>query len=106
MELDEEQPGFVADVIESFFRNADESIARMREASSNGDLAALHAGAHMIRGRSQQLGVRGLGEPCIEIEQCQAVPPTSALVEKLEGDLEAARDVLMGLAERALDAAS
>ncbi|MFW2389295.1 MAG: ATP-binding protein, partial [Polyangiales bacterium] len=36
LDLDEEQPGFVAEVIESFFRNADENITRMKEASGKG----------------------------------------------------------------------
>jgi len=106
LDLDEEQPGFVAEVVESFFRSADENIARMKEAIGKGDLPAIRSAAHMVRGSSQQLGVRDLGDICLELEQCKAVADVGALIERLEANLEAARDSLTSLAERALEAAS
>jgi hypothetical protein len=60
----------------------------------------------MVRGSSQQLGVRDLGDTCLEIEQCKAVTDVGAHIERLEANLEAARDSLTSLAERALEAAS
>jgi len=106
MELEEEEPGFICDVIESFFRTSEESIARMKTAIDNGDLKTLRAAAHMVRGSSQQLGARRVGATCSKLEKLDALEEARAIVSVLEHDLEGAREALTGLADRALDAAS
>ncbi len=106
LELEQEEPGFLCDVIDSFFRTADDSIARMKAAILEEDVRALRAAAHMVRGSSQQLGVRRFGTTCRKLEQLESVEEAEALLVELEGDLEGAREALTGLADRALDAAS
>jgi CheY-like chemotaxis protein/HPt (histidine-containing phosphotransfer) domain-containing protein len=106
LELDEEDPGFVSDVIQSFFHNAEENVARMKAAVENGDLKALHLAAHLIRGSSQQLGASRLGATSSKIETTQSIAEAAALLDAVESDLDGAREALTALADRALDAAS
>jgi CheY-like chemotaxis protein/HPt (histidine-containing phosphotransfer) domain-containing protein len=106
LDLDEEAPGFISDVIDSFFRNSEESVARMKAALENGDLDAVHAAAHMIRGSSQQLGACRLGATCFEVEKTTTVEDARSILGTVESDLEGARHALTSIAERALDAAS
>ena len=106
LELEEEEPGFISDVIESFFHTAEESIARMKQAIEKDDLKTLRAAAHMVRGSSQQLGARRFGATCFKLEKTATVEDARPIVSDLERDLEGARDALTGLADRALDAAS
>jgi len=106
LELEEEEPGFVCDVVDSFFRTAEESIARMKTAIENDDIKTLRAAAHMVRGSSQQLGARRLGSTCFKLEKITTLDDASAIVNALEHDLEGAREALTNLADRALDAAS
>lgn len=106
LELEEEEPGFLCEVIESFFMTAEESIVRMKDAIQSGDLSSLRAAAHMVRGSSQQLGARRFGATCAKLESIDAVPDAAPIVRDLEHDLEGARVALTGLADRALDAAS
>ena len=106
LELEEEEPGFLCDVIQSFFSTAEESIARMKNAIGSGDLESLHAAAHMIRGSGEQLGARRLGATCLALENVTAIEHAGSVVSDLERHLESAREALTGLADRALDAAS
>ncbi len=106
LELEEEDPGFLCEVIDSFFTTAEESIAQMRNAIERGDLKALRAAAHMVRGSSQQLGVRRFGATCLELENVASAEDAGSIILELERDLEGAREALTGLADRALDAAS
>ena len=106
LELEEEEPGFISDVIESFLQTAEESIARMKAAIDAGDLKAMRAAAHMVRGSSQQLGARRFGVTCFKLEKTDDLETAGSIVSDLEHDLEGARKVLTGLADRALDAAS
>jgi len=106
LDLDEEEPGFISDVIDSFFRNAEESVARMKAAIENGDLDVLHSAAHMMRGSSQQLGARRLGATCREVEETTTMKDAKSILATVESELEGARRALTNIAERALDAAS
>jgi signal transduction histidine kinase/DNA-binding response OmpR family regulator len=106
LELEEEEPGFLCEVIDSFFITAEESIMRMKDAIGNGDLSALRAAAHMVRGSSQQLGARRFGATCGKLETVAVVSDAAPIVRELEDDLEGAREALTSLADRALDAAS
>jgi HPt (histidine-containing phosphotransfer) domain-containing protein len=106
LDLDEEEPGFISDVIDSFFRNADEGVARMKTAIENGDLDVIHSTAHMMRGSSQQLGARRLGATCREVENATTMEDAKSIVGRVETELEGARRALTNIAERALDAAS
>lgn len=106
LELDEEEPGFLSEVIQSFFENAAENLASIRTAVENEDLDAVRAAAHMMRGSSQQLGAGQLGATCFEIEKASTAQAARPILGTLELDLEAAREALTNLASRALDAAS
>lgn len=106
LELEEEEPGFLCEVIDSFFMTAEESILRIKAAVASDDLRALQAAAHMVRGSSQQLGARRFGATCARLESVDAAKDAAPMIEELERDLEGARDALTRLADRALDAAS
>jgi len=106
LELEEEEPGFICDVIESFFTTAAESVVRMKAAIERGDLKTLRSAAHMVRGSGQQLGARRVGATCLKLEKLTAIEEASSIVSDLERDLEGAREALTDLADRALDAAS
>ena len=106
LELEEEEPGFLSEVIESFFVTADESLERIRVAIAADDLKSLRAAAHMIRGGSQQLGAQRVGATCGELEAAELAKDAKPLIPVLENDLEGARAALTLLADRALEAAS
>ncbi len=106
LELEEELPGFVCDVIDSFFITAEENLLRMNAAIERGDLVALRQAAHMVRGSGQQLGARRVGATCTKLEGVDAVEDAAPILRDLRQDLEGAREALTGLANRALDAAS
>ncbi len=106
LELEEDEPGFLCEVIDSFFMTADESLERMKTAVEEGDLKSLRAAAHMVRGGSQQLGARRVGATCAKLETTTQASDAGPLVEALHEDLEGARIALTNLADRALDAAS
>jgi CheY-like chemotaxis protein len=106
LELEEEEPGFLCEVIDSFFSTVEDSIGDMKSAVENDDLKALRAAAHMVRGGSQQLGASKVGATCSKIEKLTRAKDASRLVETLEADLEGARAALTSLADRALEAAS
>jgi CheY-like chemotaxis protein len=106
MELEEAEPGFICNVIDSFFETAEDAIATMRAALDEGQLEAVHAGAHMVRGSGQQLGARRFAETCLKLEKACSVEDAAPIVDDLAQDLEGAREALLDLANRALDAAS
>jgi signal transduction histidine kinase/CheY-like chemotaxis protein/HPt (histidine-containing phosphotransfer) domain-containing protein len=106
LELEEEEPGFLCEVIDSFFVTAEECIRRMRSAIDEDDLPTLHAAAHMVRGSSQQLGARRFGVTCFTLESTTTVQEAAPVLSHLECELESVRDALTGLADRALDTAS
>ena len=106
LELEEEEPGFLCEVIASFFATAEKSIAKMKDAVANDDLKSLRAAAHMVRGSSQQLGARRFGATCAKLENADVACEAAPIVRDLEHDLEGAREALTALADRALDAAS
>lgn len=106
LELEEEDPGFLCDVIDSFFVTAEQCIETMKSAAQAGDLQALKGAAHMVRGSSQQLGARRFGATCWKLEQIAELSEVQAIITDLERDLECAREALTRLADRSLDAAS
>mgnify|MGYP001817266477 FL=1 len=106
LELEEEEPGFLCDVIDSFLITAEQNITTMKEALATQDLEAIHQAAHMVRGSSQQLGARRVGATCSALQAICAVDDAAPLVGTLERDLEGARIALTHLADRALEAAS
>jgi len=106
LDLEQEEAGFLCDVIDSFFMTAEQSFSRMKDAVENDDMQALRSAAHQVRGSSQQLGAQRVGATCRKIELLDTVEGAEALLTELETDLEGAREALTGLADRALDAAS
>ncbi len=105
LELEEAEPGFICNVIDSFFETAEGAIASMRTSLEQNDLDAVHAAAHMVRGSGQQLGARRFAATCLKLEK-STMADAPSIVDDLAQDLEGARDALTDLADRALDAAS
>jgi two-component system sensor histidine kinase/response regulator len=106
LELEEERPGFLAEVIESFFRSADKNVALIKTARLLDDLETVRLTAHMLKGSSEQLGARRFGSICRRLEEVESAYHADRLVMELDRALEGAREALTGLADRALDAAS
>lgn len=106
LDLEQEEPGFLCEVIDSFFTTAEDSLARMKSAVISGDAESLREAAHLVRGSSQQLGAHRFGATCGKLEELASTEGANALLSELETNLEAARDALIALADRALDAAS
>ncbi len=106
LELEGEEPGFLCEVIDSFFATAEDCIRRMKKAVDDGDVEGLRAAAHMLRGSSQQLGARRFGAICFEVENVESTGDAVLRLTELERDLEPTREALTRLADRALDAAS
>ncbi|MGB5811033.1 MAG: response regulator, partial [Polyangiales bacterium] len=97
LDLEQEEPGFLCEVIDSFFETAEQSLARMKNAILADDLRAVHAAAHMVRGSGQQLGAHRFGDTCRKLEELTSIEGADVLVGALEGDLEGAREALTGL---------
>ncbi len=106
LDLEQKEPGFLCDVIDSFFETADQCLEAIRASIEDGDLHALRDATHLVRGSSQQLGAIRFGATCREVEALQRAEDAGPLLAELEADLEGAREALVGLAERALDVAS
>ncbi|MEM9728330.1 MAG: response regulator [Myxococcota bacterium] len=105
LDLEQEEPGFLCEVIDSFFTTADDSLARMKSAAMSSDVQGLREAAHLVRGSSQQLGAHRFGTTCSKLEELETTAGAEALLVELETNLEAAREALIALADRALDAA-
>lgn len=106
LDLEQEEPGFLCEVIDSFFSTAEDSLSRMKSAAISGDVQTLREAAHLVRGSSQQLGAHRFGTTCRRLEELVTTEEAEPLLAELETNLEAARDALIALADRALDAAS
>ena len=67
--LGEEDPEFVADLIDTFVECARESVGAVRAARAAGDMAALGAAAHSLRGSASNVGLTGLFNRWTEVEE-------------------------------------
>jgi PAS domain S-box-containing protein len=67
-ELESEVPGLVGDVVSTFFAEAPGRLERLRACAAAGDLRALEAAAHGLRGSAGAVGARRLAELCARIE--------------------------------------
>jgi len=95
----EDEPDLVAELVETFVREAPDRLGRLREAVARGDRAEARAIAHAFKGMSGQLGARRLAELCGEVERLAEQEeterrPDAALVE-IEAELARVREALL-----------
>ena len=60
---------FLADLIDTFLKDAPQMLADMRQALETGDAAVLRRVAHSLKSNSDSFGATALGELCRELEK-------------------------------------
>ncbi len=84
------------EVVRSFFADADDSVASMREALARGDVSGVRQGAHFLAGSSGNLGASRLHQVSSRLERAilsGAQPPPLA-VDEVEAELRRAEAAL------------
>lgn len=66
--LGEEDPEFVADLVESFAASSREAVAEARSTRSAGDAAGLAAAAHQLKGSASNVGLSAIAGRWDEVE--------------------------------------
>ncbi len=73
-------------LVESFFRDSEQRITRLREAIDQGEADELRQTAHSFKGSSGNLGALALSGLCLELEQVGRsgqLDPASDLLERI-----------------------
>ena len=65
----EDDPQFLARLLERFLLDAPAQLTALREALSRGDVPALMRTAHSLKGSCSSLGARGMAELCARVEK-------------------------------------
>jgi two-component system sensor histidine kinase/response regulator len=90
--LETENPGFLADLIELFLQDTAQSVARLRTLAAKNNLREINFLAHKIKGSSGTFGAKYLSRLCQELEQsCRADDLSAARRLTLEVQNEFAR---------------
>jgi PAS domain S-box-containing protein len=85
---------FLSGLFDMFESDAASRIARMQEALASGDGVKLRREAHSLKGGSQNIGAREMGEICRLIQEApgeEVVEGAAELVERLVAELEAVK---------------
>ncbi len=88
-------PAALAELGELFFSTAEQQLARLKSAAAAGDLTALQAASHSIKGSAVNFGARSLGLAAAELEstaKLQQLEGAAQSVERLYAELDRARD--------------
>jgi HPt (histidine-containing phosphotransfer) domain-containing protein len=64
----ESSPGFLAELIDLFLKEAAQHVAKLRAASEGRDLGALERAAHTLKGSSGNLGAETLSRLCARLQ--------------------------------------
>ncbi|GAB1488278.1 hypothetical protein MASR2M8_07230 [Opitutaceae bacterium] len=86
---DEDSPGFVVQMIDLFLRETGQRIALIRQSLDAGDLAAVAAAAHALKGAAASMGAVALHVRCAAIEataRAEDVDQVSRAADGLEND--------------------
>jgi CheY-like chemotaxis protein/HPt (histidine-containing phosphotransfer) domain-containing protein len=85
---------FLAGLFEMFENDASSRIARMQEALASGDGSKLRNEAHSLKGGSQNIGAREMGEICRTLQDMSGekiADEAAALMERLVTEFEAVK---------------
>ena len=67
--LGEEDPEFVADLIETFAETSRQALADARDAAAAGDVGGLSACAHTLKGSASNIGLNALADRWTAVEE-------------------------------------
>lgn len=71
------------EVISTFLERSPSMLVALREAAARGDVAAVSAGAHAMKGTSATLGARALSQQCAELERLARAGSMSDVVAQV-----------------------
>ena len=83
---------FFEELVESFSRDAEQMIKKMRRAVSEHDFPALQDAAHALRGSASEFGAYRLVKLCLEIKQMKPFEMTTQIPTVLLEDIQQAFD--------------
>ena len=95
----EDDPAFLASVIEQYLEDAPGHMNAIRQAIDQGDAQALMKAAHSFKGSSNNMGAKPLGELCYSLEEMGRhgrVVEVESVWRQLEAEDQRAREVLQG----------
>jgi signal transduction histidine kinase/HPt (histidine-containing phosphotransfer) domain-containing protein len=93
-------PGRLVALIDSFLGNAAVGVEKLRAAAPAGDLDAVRAAAHRLKGTAANLGAARLCELAAAIEADPATADVDALAAALEATRPVLREAAAGVARR------
>jgi HPt (histidine-containing phosphotransfer) domain-containing protein len=82
------EPAVVAELVDTFLRDAPKRLAALRDATTSGDSAELRRAAHTLKSNAQAFGAGPLAELCRELENA-AKTGLPAEAAELVGRIEA-----------------
>ena len=83
---------FFEELVESFSRDAEQMIKKMRRAVSEHDFPALQDAAHALRGSASEFGAYRLVKLCLEIKQMKPFEMATQIPTVLLEDIQQAFD--------------
>ncbi|MDH3728992.1 MAG: ATP-binding protein [Myxococcales bacterium] len=98
--LDEEDDGFVEEVMVGYIEQLRESVVILRDALEASDMETVRLTAHSIKGASKQLGASRVGELLGAIEREEAVGPARALVGQVADEVPRVEEAVQALLRR------
>jgi len=98
--LDEEDDGFIRDVMVAYIDQLRESVATLRAALEDSDMETVRLTAHSIKGASKQIGASRVGELLGAIEREDAVEPARDLVSQVAKEIPLVEEAVQALLRR------
>ncbi len=96
LESSPESTEFLDDLIQTYLRDAPDSIRQLSEAIEKGDLASIKHYAHKLKGASRNLGVVQVGELAGQME-ARAIAGTKATKEEFGQITDAYKSAITSL---------
>ena len=98
--LDEEDDGFIQEVMVGYIAQLRESVVTFRNALEASDMETVRLTAHSIKGASKQLGASRVGELLGAIERENAVEPARELVGQVADEVPRVEEAVQALLRR------
>ncbi len=98
--LDEEDDGFIEEVMLRYIEQLRESVITLRDALEASDMETVRLTAHSIKGASKQLGASRVGELLGAIEREEAVEPARDLVGQVAEEVPRVEEAVQALLRR------
>ena len=95
--FEQDDPGFMRDVLQTYLDNLDPSLSRIDVAAKEGDLDAVRNAAHALKGASRQVGALMLGQTLEQLEHAAGGADALALIDRVAKLAESARTELQSL---------